>query len=879
MMNKKLTLPQHIGLWASVVLVIFISIMAGIYSVLNRYQLHYMENQAASQLKVAIQLEVERLRQEQEQLYQYSAYFENARIVKDGFFSAIAQADGLSAGLVDLQGKHVQGAPLPEDAHFKGLKRSMRGHSAVSFDPKYGLLFSTPVYHGKNVRYVLYKRFEPEVLHKYFTISAFDGAARLLVTDRERNIVVPHHDFDAKAKEFFYSEKLSEAWNTVHERLKLTNATAVFTSQKYVLLGGEIPGTDFMLCGYVDENIITSDIPQLTRSLLIIFSLMLIFLITCLIYALQAEQKGAESDELRLAKEQAEEASRTKSSFLANMSHEIRTPINAIIGMNEMVLRESNDPAVLEYASSIERAGHSLLSLVNNILDFSKAEAGRMDRFDDVYQLSALLSELYNLISGRCRAKGLECHFNIDPAIPDKLYGDEAHLRQILLNLLSNAVKYTEKGSVTLRVTMEHDETSSNVLRLEVTDTGYGIPPAERSRLFHNFERLDEDKHRNIEGTGLGLAITWRLVELLCGRITVDSTYGQGSTFTVIVPQIVTANEPVGSFEERYQEYRRVATRRGAPFIAPEAKILVVDDNEMNLMVVQNLLKRTLAQVSTCMSGEECLEMLTKETFDIVFLDHMMPGMDGLQTLQNTKQLEGNLSPRAVFVMMTANAISGARDQYIMAGFNDYISKPLDSKLLDDILVRHLPSDKVKDISPDADINATKLEAIMVESSVPAPQAQAKAPAEEAAKPPSMADLAALFAADPMQQKSASADWRELLDEETGVTYSAGSLAMYRKFLEIFLSLYPEKSTQIKDLFTQENWADYTIVVHALKSNALNIGATRLSAAAKELELAGKAYQSEADSAALELIMTKTDALLALFSDTADAVKAYLEEG
>ena len=416
-------------------------------------------------------------------------------------------------------------------------------------------------------------------------------------------------------------------------------------------------------------------------------------------------------NELREQRRIADEANKAKSAFLANMSHEIRTPINAILGMDEIILRESIDPETLSYASDIESAGKALLSIINDILDISKIEEGKMEIFPAQYDLSSLVSDLVNMTRPRAEGKGLRFELHVDENIPHLLLGDEVRIRQCALNILSNAVKYTEEGSVTLRVGYERLDESKITLSVSVSDTGIGMKAEDMDRLFTPFARIEERRNRNIEGTGLGMSITKQLLALMDSRLDVESVYGEGSTFSFSVEQSVVDWEPVGPLAKRYganaarKSYREL-------FHAPRSRILVVDDTPMNLTVIRGLLKRTRIQIDTAGSGREALAMAARGRYDVIFIDHMMPEMDGIETLRELKKLPD--MENVPCVALTANAISGAREMYLEAGFSDYLSKPVDGPRLEKMLQEHLPPEKVEEPSESAAPGADAAEAATV---------------------------------------------------------------------------------------------------------------------------------------------------------------------
>ena len=403
--------------------------------------------------------------------------------------------------------------------------------------------------------------------------------------------------------------------------------------------------------------------------------------------------------ELKDAADRAINADKAKNNFLANMSHEIRTPINAVLGMNEMIMRESGEKQIVEYASNIQSAGRTLLSLINDILDLSKIESGKMEIVPVEYDVSSLVNDIVNMVKIRAEKKNLKFIPEIDEKIPSVLYGDDVRMRQIITNILTNAVKYTPEGYVRLRMNALCIQDGILQLEVSVSDTGIGIKEEDMDKLFTSFQRLDQERNRSIEGTGLGITIVSRLLGMMGSKLNVSSVYGVGSTFSFIVEQKVVSAEPMGNFEQRFKAAAENQSDNGAK-TAPDARILVVDDNETNLLVAKSLLKRTLAKVETASSGKECIEKLRNNIYDIVFLDHMMPEMDGIETLRRIK--EEQLSAGTVFVALTANAIHGAKQTYLDAGFDDYLSKPFTGHDIEKCLFGHISRDIIKTADDDS---------------------------------------------------------------------------------------------------------------------------------------------------------------------------------
>ncbi|MCH5267904.1 MAG: response regulator [Lachnospiraceae bacterium] len=496
------------------------------------------------------------------------------------------------------------------------------------------------------------------------------------------------------------------------------------------------------------------------------------------------EQTKEEADK---AKRQALEASQAKSQFLANMSHEIRTPINAVLGMNELILRETNEPSVRDYAKNIDSAGRTLLSVINDILDFSKIESGKMTIVPVVYSLSSVINDLYNMIIPRTNEKGLDFVVNVDEAVPDMLLGDEIRIRQIILNLLTNAVKYTEGGTIELRVFRQY-QGSQFLLCVTVKDSGIGIKKEDLTQLFDAFQRFDERRNRTIEGTGLGLNITKHMLDLMDGILQVSSVYGEGSEFTAIIPQEISNPHPIGDYRKRLQERRERALEDKGIFRAPDAKILAVDDNEMNLKVLSGLLERTGVQLDTAVSGRDCIRKMSNNSYHLLLLDHMMPEMDGIETLQRLKK--ENLVKDIPVIVLTANAVSGAKEEYIKAGFEDYLAKPTSGVELEKILAKWLPP------------HLSRME-------------------RKGKTTPS----------------KVLADW---LDLEQALRYSVDDMEGVWQNIRYFCEDAEELDVQISKDYEKEKCYDYSIHVQALCGNAVTIGANELAEYAVHLREAAK---------------------------------------
>ena len=400
---------------------------------------------------------------------------------------------------------------------------------------------------------------------------------------------------------------------------------------------------------------------------------------------------------IRIEANEVMHISKAKDDFLANMSHEIRTPLNGILGMDEMIIRDTKESRIRQYALEIKSAGNTLLSIINDILDLSKIESGNFEIIPVEYGVASVLNDVLNLTRHRALKKNLEFYYVISPDIPSRLYGDEIRIRQIMLNIINNAVKYTKEGSVSVNVTCVSKMMGNYIdLIVSVADTGIGIRDEDKDKLFTSFQRLEEKKNRNIEGTGLGLHITYRLLDMMDGHIEFESEYGQGSTFTVTIPQKVVDSEPIGDFSRAVREYLNNIETEEVGLYAPGAKVLVVDDNDMNLDVMDGLLRDTKIKTDLVDSGPKCIEKAKTNKYDVILLDQMMPGMSGEDTLNEMKAMD--ILKDTPVIALTADAIMGAKENYISKGFTDYLSKPVKYETMELILKEYIP--KEKQLSP-----------------------------------------------------------------------------------------------------------------------------------------------------------------------------------
>lgn len=513
-------------------------------------------------------------------------------------------------------------------------------------------------------------------------------------------------------------------------------------------------------------------------------------------YIREQTEKERELKEAALTESQINAAaSQAKSAFLANMSHEIRTPINAVLGMNEMILRESSDKEILSYAANIKTAGSSLLSIVNDILDFSKIEAGKMELLPDNYEVSSMIIDLVNMTRERAQNKGLHYELNVSPDLPKTLYGDNVRIKQCILNLITNAIKYTKEGSIKFTIDYQKIDEENILLNIHIIDTGIGIKAEDMAKLFTPFERIEEEKNRTIEGSGLGISIVRRLLAMMNSELRVESSYGKGSDFSFSIKQKVSDWTAGGDLNEAYEQSVEQMSHYKEKLHAPKAHLLFVDDTAMNLDVIKGLLKNTGIKIDTVLSGKQALEAVKNNVYDIIFIDHRMPEMDGIETLHAMKKMSDNKSTGKPCIALTANAISGVKKMYLKEGFDDYLSKPVNPAKLEEMIKHYLPEEYLENIE-----NSEKTE----------------------------------------EDKTIEAQIQKLknikeIDVDAGIRF-CGSPDLLLTTIAQYHSSINQKALELQNYFEAEDWHNYEIKVHALKSTSRLIGATKLSNLAEHLE-------------------------------------------
>ena len=725
---------------------------------------------------------------------------ENGRVTLNDLLIVMDDPRGKHAGIIFPNGE-VTTKNIPTEEIVGACKEVFDGKNTVRYLRGIGLIFAVPLsYNGQDC--VLFDYYNESVVREFFKTMSYNGDGTIILLNDKYNWTVIAEGIPPLINTH---PDMEPAWETLSEKNGYDPATETATRDSgaicyqfqdkpyFVYIATVSNEYSFAISGYVPWHSVAVGFQAMYTGLIIVVGLIILVLVVVgrMLY------KSSENKRLKQENYLALQAAKNKSDFLSNMSHEIRTPINAILGMDEMILRESKDKNILEYAENLRSAGNSLLSIVNDILDFSKIEAGKMEIIPVEYALSSVLNDLVNMIKPRADKKGLQLVTKANEKIHSVLLGDEIRIKQVVTNILTNAVKYTEKGTVTLSVDFEPRDENSIWLKFSVADTGIGIKQEDISKLFSAFERIEEKRNRTIEGTGLGMNITKQLLAMMGSHLEVSSVYGEGSNFSFKVEQKIINAEPMGNFAEAFKNLGHEEYHE--KFIASDAKILVVDDTAMNLTVIKGLLKQTKIQIDTAESGYDTLKMVAAKHYDVIFLDHRMPGMDGIETLQEMKKLPDNKCADSPVISLTANAVSGAREQYISAGFKDYLTKPINSSALENLLIKYLPPELVK------------ISAETVDETV--------------------------------DENSTLPDWLKNLDgiDSTAGVEHCGDVDSYLDALTVFANAVNSGADEIQNYFDSADWKNYTVKVHALKSSARVIGANELSERAKRLEDAGNA--------------------------------------
>ena len=534
-----------------------------------------------------------------------------------------------------------------------------------------------------------------------------------------------------------------------------------------------------------------------------------------------AQKSSQKNDELLKKIEELTEANRSKNAFIANISHEIRTPMNAIIGFAELLLQLNSSDEVNEYAGEIKSASNNLLAIINDLLDISKIESGRMELVPVPYYLHYLFTDIESVMSIPTKNKGIDFRINANPELPSQLYGDLVRIRQVLTNICNNAVKFTKEGYVELSANYsEGDEPDSIILEFVIRDTGIGIRKDDLDLIFDKFRQVDMRLNRNVEGSGLGLSICKQLVELMEGTIEVDSVYGEGTTFTVRIPQKVLNRNKLSN----YLVYHKQEEKKRSVFYAPSARVLVVDDNPVNLKILRGLLLHYEIDADTVLSGEEAVEKAKENTYDLILMDHMMPGMNGEDALNAIRDLPDKDKASVPVIAVTANAIRGMRDEFLRKGFTDYLSKPVETDKLEGVLKENLASNLFVSLEEEEEEEQVQLD---------------------------------------IEIKG--------IDIDSGLVKTDGNAKDYLEILEIFAEYGPDKASEIENFAKEHDYENYVIAVHSLKSVAANIGAHQLFTMAKVHEFAGKSGNTG-------FVDMNCDKLVSLYRSIIENIEAALKE-
>ena len=847
MTEKRVRIDNRmLRLFATVAVMVLLLVTIGIalYIQVNYLLNVYMEEQGKKQAETLAEVTGRQFEGELGALYVVASELAHIEGMRTEALRAIQDADTDGRiGVLRIGGSPFYGEVYSMD-DYPCLESATHGESAISYCVGQGLMFAVPAFRGNNIAYVVYRLYPEEALFERFGVTGYGGEGRVRITDTQDRVIVGSVAPDSSERLLYEEESVIRGFEQLNQMLYTAGSAAVFTQTSegdMMLYAAEIAGSDYHLTGYVPKTVVMEGVQYISMLVILVFAVLAAMVIFGGFLLMNLERRTRESKRLKEEAEVAEHANAAKSEFLANMSHEIRTPINAVLGMNEMILRESaqaretdgkeeQDQAfhrITSYAYNVDSAGKNLLSIVNDILDFSKIEAGKMELAPAAYKLSSVLNDVSNMIAFRARAKDLRFEVEVDETLPDALVGDEVRVRQIMTNILNNAVKYTNEGSVRLEVLRPKDavpkEKETLDLIVRVSDSGIGIREEDMAKMFSKFERVDTNRTKTIEGTGLGLAITKSLLDMMGGEIRVDSVYGEGSTFTVTIPQQIAGTEPVGNFRERFEQTLSELKTYQESFRAPDARILVVDDTEINLTVLKGLLSATQIKINTATSGAQSLEMTKDIPFDLILMDQRMPHMSGTEALHLLRAQQDGQNARTPVICLTADVVQGARERYLAEGFTDYLTKPVEGAALEAMLMKHLPAEKLVRVVSDTPHPSAP--AVLP----PFPQGEGSPPLGGRAAPEEPGEMFRTRQIYENLPQLREADARQFL----------GTDEMIEKTLRQFTESAAEKAGEIEDFLEKEDWENYTIRVHALKGSARMIGAAALSAQAAQLEETG----------------------------------------
>ncbi len=789
----------YIGLFIVLPLIIGSVIYTRMLSTLHEY----MEAQVTAQAELLRGLASRRLSVRISELQRVAGYLERSPVqeyqMSDAAAELLQDPNQLSFGILRLDGSSVCGKIL-NPREYPTIMSAFRGKAVVRYRQDEGLLFAVPIFSSGNIKYVLYEFFNGQTLFEAFAGYCYDGNCDMLLADAIQQVTMPISvNSIGSVSEYFHEEPVWDACQTLSRQMMTSTSATVLcksANRSDFLFVSEIAQSNLFLLGVIPHDVVAEGIERMLPMVVLVFILLLALLSVGTLRVVYTDAQLQESEELRAAKQAAEEASRSRGQFLASMSHELRTPINTIMGMNELTLRETNEQLTREHSMDIKSAVQILLGLISDVLDFTKIESGQLTVIPAEYNLAILIRDLVLLSEDRARAKSLEFRVSVQPDLPIGLYGDDIRIQQVLANLLTNAVKYTTEGYVLLRITGTRVRDDLLTLHCEVSDTGIGIKSEEIPRMFLPFTRVDEERNRNVEGSGLGLSIITNLLQMMGSHLDVSSVYGQGSTFSFDLEQPVVDGEPIGDIQKRMADMVKTYEYR-VNCVAPNARILMVDDNSMNRKIFASLLKPTKISVTTVSSGRRCLDIVQKEHFDIIFMDHLMPEMDGVETLHHLKELQGNLCADSPVIALTANAFNGAQERYLSLGFDGFLSKPVETEKLEIMIRSMLPKEFLEQLPAQPE---------------PEPEEE-PLPAVEGVN----WDFARMHIRD-----------RDLL------------LNALQDFYQGISDEYQDISGKMDRIGTEEGLTEYRIQVHALKSTSAMVGILSVSELAKLLEGAAR---------------------------------------